>query len=149
MRVASYAIDIEKPSNIVYHFSVDPGRMAEWLPDGDGQLIIDDGPLKIGSTFTLQRGEDGSKRSQFVYEVVGLEADSLVSLKSSGRLLTFTISRTFSEKSLKTTTVSDLIEMEDPPGLARLLGTFMMGRLKSTHHQGLQRLKNNLENSGE
>jgi uncharacterized protein YndB with AHSA1/START domain len=147
MRTAEFSVVIEKPVDAVYDFSVDPGRMAEWMVNDKTQLTVDDGPLAIGSTYNLQQGGEGNSRRQLVYEVVALEPKTLVTVKTSGRLLTYTARRSYAEENGKTT-VTEVIEMEDPPGLARLLGGFMLGRVKKLRLQSLQRLKASLEQPG-
>jgi hypothetical protein len=95
----------------------------------------------------VQQGKEGNRRRALVYEILALEPKLLITEKTSGRLLTYTIRRTFAEENGKTT-VNEVIEMEDPPGLAKLLGGFMLGRVKKLHQQSLQRLKAILEQAG-
>jgi len=147
MRTAEYSVEIEKPVDAVYDFSVDPGRMAEWIGNDETKLVVDDSPLAIGSTYKLQQGEEGNKRRQLVYEVVALEPKTLVTVRTTGRLLTYTLRSTFAEENGKTT-VNEVIEMEDPSGLAKLLGGFMLGRVKKLRQQSLLRLKAILEQAG-
>jgi len=103
MRTAEYSVEIEKPVDAVYDFSVDPGRMAEWIGNDETKLVVDDSPLAIGSTYKLQQGEEGNKRRQLVYEVVALEPKTLVTVRTTGRLLTYTLRSTFAEENGKTT----------------------------------------------
>ena len=144
MRTVAYSIDIDRPVDVVYDYSIDPGRFSEWIPNDEAEVIIDGDSLTIGSTYTVQQGKQGKSRRALIYEILALEPTVLVTEKTSGRLLTYTLHRTFSEENGKTT-VSEVIEMEDPPGLAKLLAGFMLGRVKKLHQQSLQRLKNALE----
>ena len=146
MRTVQYSIEVGQPRDVVYQFAVDPGRMASWVVNDDVRLSIADEPLEVGSTYTVHNGDGENNRRTFIYEVVALEPDTSMAIRSAGRLLTYTTRRSFAEESGKTT-VSETIEMEDPPGMAKLLGGFMMGRVKKNHQQSLQRLKAILEQS--
>ena len=144
MRTAEITLGINQPAAIVYNFVVDPDHIASWVANEDSQITVDAGPLQIGSTFTVQRGDDDSERRRLIYEVVALEPESEVALRTAGRLMTYTTRRKFSEQDGKTL-VTELIEMEDPPGLAKLLTGFMLGRDKKLHQKNLQRLKTALK----
>jgi uncharacterized protein YndB with AHSA1/START domain len=144
MRTAEYSVEIEKPVDAVYDFSVDPGRMAEWIGNDETKLVVDDSPLAIGSTYKVQQGKEGNRRRALVYEILALEPKVMITEKTSGRLLTYTLRRTFAEGNGKTT-VNEFIEMEDPSGVAKLLAGFMLGRVKKLHRQSLLRLKAILE----
>lgn len=115
--------------------------------DGNRQLIVDDGPLKKGSTYRIQEGKGGNSRRALVYEVVALEPMVLVAVRTSGRLLTYTASRSYSQENGKST-VTEVVDMEDPPGLSKPLGRFMLGRIKKSRLATLQRLKTVLESPG-
>jgi len=147
MRTTEYSIEIDRPLDVVYDFSVDPSHMSEWLVDDKKQLFVDDGPLAPGSRYRIQQGEGGNNRRTFVYEVVALEPMAQVTVRTSGRLLTYTAHRRYVDNNGKST-VTEVIEMEDPPGLSKPLGGFMLGRIKKVRQQNLQRLKNIVEQQG-
>jgi hypothetical protein len=147
MRTAEYSVEIEQSLDIVYDFTVDPGRFSEWIPNDEAEVIVDDESLTIGSTYKVQRGKEGNRRRALVYEILALEPKVMITEKTSGRLLTYTLRRTFAEENGKTT-VNEFIEMEDPSGLAKLVTGFMLGRVKKLHRQSLLRLKAILEKAG-
>jgi uncharacterized protein YndB with AHSA1/START domain len=147
MRTAEYSVEIDRSLDIVYEFTVDPGRFSEWIPNDEAQVIVDDESLTIGSTYKVQQGTEGNRRRALIYEILALEPNVLITEKTSGRLLTYILRRTFAEENGKTT-VKEVIEMEDPSGLAKLLAGFMLGRVKKLHKQSLQRLKAILEEAG-
>ena len=146
MRTAEISVEIEKPATDVYNHVVDSDHITTWATKDDSLVHGLDGPIEVGSTFSEESPGNETDRRRFIYEIVALEPGDMVAIKTAGRLLTYTARRTFNG-STAVTVVKEVIEMEDPPGLARLLGGFMMGRIKRTHQKSLQELKTSLEGS--
>jgi hypothetical protein len=144
MRTEEMSLEIHRLVTEVYNFATNPVSFSKWIGGKDNQVSGHDGPIEIGSTFSVQRAGSNSERRRMVYEVVALKPESHVAVRTTGRLLTYTAHRTFAEHG-GSTTITERIEMEDPPGLARLLAGFMMGRVKKAHQQNLQELESSLE----
>lgn len=144
MRSEEMSQVIHRPAADVYSYATNPAHFSTWIGKNDSQVSGPDGPIEIGSTFSVQRVDSDSERRRIIYKVVALEPEEHVTIQTAGRLLTYTARRSFAEHN-GATTVTERIEMEDPPGIARLLAGFMMGRIKKAHQQNLQEFKTSLE----
>ena len=143
MRSTELSIVIDHPAQEVFHFATDPAHLSEWIM-GDGQTMrVSEGPLGEGYNFAVTEGGD-NRRREFVYNVVGFESPTSFTVKSEGRLLTYTSCRIFQGENGKTR-VTDVLEMENPPGLLNLLGGYVLGQLKKSHQNSLERLKAAIE----
>lgn len=143
MRSTELSILIDHPANEVFRFATDPAHLPEWIMEEDQTLRISTGPIGEGYKFAVNRGGD-NRRREFIYHVVRFESPTSFTVKSEGRLLTYTSRRIFQEESGKTR-VTDVLKMENPPGLLNLLGGMVLGQLKKTHQGSLARLKAALE----
>ena len=72
------------------------------------------------------------------------ESPTSFTVKTEGRLLTYTARRIFLGENGKTR-ITDVIEMENPPGLLNFLGGYVLGQIKKSHQNSLRRLKAALE----
>jgi uncharacterized protein YndB with AHSA1/START domain len=137
MRRSELSIEVDGPREAVFEYVLDPRKLADWVAqDGQG-VVTGDEKLALGSTYTVSTGE-GSKRT-FEYEVIGLEQPSFIAVKTEGSILTYSSRLTFEEQDGQTA-VREVIEMDDPSGIFRLLGGWMMGRVEKTHRERLERL---------
>jgi uncharacterized protein YndB with AHSA1/START domain len=137
MRRSELSIEVDGTREAVFEYVLDPRKLADWVAqDGQG-VVTGDEKLVLGSTYTVSTGES-SKRT-FEYEVIGLEQPSFIAVKTEGSILTYSSRLTFEEQDGQTT-VKDVIEMDDPSGIFKLLGGWMMGRVEKTHQERLDRL---------
>jgi len=145
MRRIELSIVVEGPRDAVFEYVLDPKKLAEWVAqDGQGVVTGEDN-LALGSTYTVSTGES-SKRT-FEYEVIGLEQPSFIAVKTEGSILTYSSRLTFEEQDGQTA-VKEVIEMDDPSGIFKLLGGWLMGRVEKTHQERLDRLAGVVANPG-
>jgi uncharacterized protein YndB with AHSA1/START domain len=144
LRTTELSILINHPAAEVFHFATDPTHLSEWILGENQTLTVAEGPLEVGFSFTLNQGDE-NRRRQFIYNVIDLQSPTSFGVKTEGRILTYSSRLLFKEENGKTR-VTDIIEMEDPPGMLNLLGGFVLGQLKKSHQNNLERLKSAVGN---
>lgn len=139
MRTTELSILIDHPAAEVFLFATNPTHLSEWILGENQTLTVAEGPIEMGFSFTLNQGAN-NRRREFIYKVIDLQSPTSFGVKTEGRILTYSSRLMFKEENGKTR-VTDILEMEDPPGLLNLLGGLVLRQLKKSHQNSLERLK--------
>lgn len=139
MPVLRERIDTHLPIHEAFAFLADFANAAIWDPGTATSERIDDGPIRIGSSFALGVRMAGSVRPM-VYRIVRLEPDRAVVLEGSGSGVAATDTMTF--ESIGEGTRVDYQADIRLLGWRRLLEPFLGGafaRIASDARAGMQR----------
>lgn len=144
MRKTELSSLINYPATEAFRYATDPSHLAEWFIDGTQALMVSEGQFVKGSSFTVRRAGEDRPRRDIVYHVIGFENHRSFSVKTAGKLLTYTSRLTF-EAQNGNTQITDSLEMENPPGLLNLVGGWILRRVRQTHQERLVRLRELIE----
>jgi hypothetical protein len=122
----SYATNLKHPD----HWLVADGQTLKSSAESLGQ----------GVSFRVIRGNG----MEFVYDVTEFDPPSTFTVRTEGRILTYTSRRTFREQNGMTQVV-DHIQMEPPPGILRSIGWWILRGVRGAHEKSLLKLKEALE----
>ncbi len=147
MSKREFSVIVNRPVEEVFAFASDPNKLVQWGEGIQEVRVTSDGPVDIGSTFIV-KNKMGGRIQEFKNEVIAYEPGHKFGFRSGGGAFGYyTSERTFEENNGKTIII-EAIEAEGPSGFLKIFMPFILGFIKKSHHNSMNRLKEILESQG-